>query len=151
MLCAFSGNFSATIDILRDSRLPNFRVRSDIEPLSPRLRGSCADGLSSTCTPSSLAPAIALSFNTNIPQRQQSHLRQNRVTKLAPQHRNVLLYHWVINIRSVLWNWTLMVNPHRNCTPIFERVARFERVQCRSYGHEAGLEIAHRTIYDYDL
>lgn len=36
-------------------------------------------------------------------------------------------------------NWTLVFNPHRiNCEPT-ARVVRLERVQCRSYGHGAGL------------
>lgn len=64
MLCAFSGNFNATMDMLRERRRPNLRVRNDIDPLNPRLRGSGAGALSSTLTPSSLAPAISLCFNT---------------------------------------------------------------------------------------
>ncbi|KAI8439405.1 hypothetical protein MSG28_013208 [Choristoneura fumiferana] len=62
MLCAFSGNLRATMDMLRESRRPSLRVRSDMDPLSPRLRPSGAL-LSSTSSP---APAIALSRITTV-------------------------------------------------------------------------------------
>ncbi|CAH2239957.1 jg3387 [Pararge aegeria aegeria] len=82
MLCAFSGSFSATMDMLRERRLPSLRVRKDIEPVSPRLRVSC-EGTSSTLTPSSLAPAI--SFNTIFEHNVNNHISPSR-TKLTPKH-----------------------------------------------------------------
>lgn len=70
ILCAFSGSFNATIDMLRESRRPSLRVRSDMDPLSPRLlRPSAGEdtGVASSTPPlSSLAPAIALNCSTNM-------------------------------------------------------------------------------------
>lgn len=65
MLWAFSGIFRATIDMLRESRRPSLRVRSDMELVKPRLRVSLsvaqlAVEFSSTPPPSSLSPAISL-------------------------------------------------------------------------------------------
>lgn len=69
MLCAFSGSFSATIDMLRDRRRPSLRVRSDMDPLSPRLLRASAVELgvvSSTPALSSLAPAICTYIITTL-------------------------------------------------------------------------------------
>lgn len=57
------------MDMLRESRRPSLRVRSDMELVRPRLRLSpsvaqLAEELSSTPPPSSLAPAIALTQRT---------------------------------------------------------------------------------------
>lgn len=63
-LWAFSGILRATIDILLDSRLPNFFVFKDIEPPKPRFRPTevFVDTLSSTEALSSATPAIASSL-----------------------------------------------------------------------------------------
>lgn len=153
MLCAFSGSFRATIDMLRERRRPSLRVRRDMDPLRPRFRPSVAtvDPVSSIPPLSSLAPAIALSKLTPPinPLRQHSHLQQNHVTKLNhPNTVEKVRYHWVIlnclvrhEIRMHFSN-----GPHRDCVPVSGiNAVQYGRVRCGSYGHGAGFGIARQS------